>query len=325
MDESVLIKTFDMLIDQLNKLAIQTNTIEEHLKHESRYKCNDERIFGRLFGFPFNMSSFDWHPSCNGGHIQIVLKESKLYDYWCNLWEEEKNTDFTEKDMILMNELSTHIKTLLKEDQYELLFKNMTSDDNDESQFQSSEYGIECLHHEIDEYIISSFAKSKVTSPYITSCNYTRECITIYFNNNNVYGYKKPFKAISDFSIDTVSEYILDVFACLGIVPDAIKHIQYTAVDGYVRKILEIYDIELAQQEVREKLVKDYIKSLPEYGRSFLKKQLLEFDEKMCQRKEHFNSELTSNHDELYWVLQIIQNIDEDNDSSDVDSEDSDD
>ena len=75
MEESVLIKTFDMIIDQLNKLSTKSDMLEEYFKHESRHKIKNEIIYGKIFGYPFNLTNYDWLPSCRYGHIKIDLAQ----------------------------------------------------------------------------------------------------------------------------------------------------------------------------------------------------------------------------------------------------------
>jgi hypothetical protein len=66
MQEAPLIRTLETFIDQMSSLSLEIGTISEYIKHEQRHKIKNEEIFGKIYGYPFNMASFGWSPSCHG-------------------------------------------------------------------------------------------------------------------------------------------------------------------------------------------------------------------------------------------------------------------
>ena len=103
MDDQRLINTFEMLIDQLNKVSITNDMLLEHAKHESRHKINNELVNSALFGHKFKIHNLGWTPNCSGGHIRFSLTENPLAEIWKKMWKDPKS--LTDKQAALAKPL----------------------------------------------------------------------------------------------------------------------------------------------------------------------------------------------------------------------------
>ena len=206
MEESVLIKTFDMIIDQLNKLSTKSDMLEEYFKHESRHKIKNEIIYGKIFGYPFNLTNYDWLPSCRYGHIKIDLKENRLRDIWFTMWNDNNLND---EDKIIAEDMKSYIRTFIKD--YDDFEKKMIeyideSDESDTITYNLCEsYGIDTLYKYIEDYVISSYVLKNIESPYITYYSQTYNQIN-YIKKEN-YKYKNPHSYIQEFKGNKDHDY----------------------------------------------------------------------------------------------------------------------
>ena len=165
MEESTLVKTFEMLIHQLGTMAKKVELIEENMIHTARHQTNNKVICG----FDFDIKNFCWDPSHNTGHIQLSFKDSawNLSGIFYKIWSEEgyKMLDATQK--AFADEIKEFTKSVVPD--YDDFARKLGDNQIAEHNIRAESYGIESIYHDIDDYIVMSYIKTKLKGDFIRS------------------------------------------------------------------------------------------------------------------------------------------------------------
>lgn len=294
MEEAPLIRTLETFIDQMNRLSLEIGTISEYIKHEQRYKINNEVIFGKIYAYPFNMASFRWKPSSEAGHIRIELK-TNIYEIWDNIWKEDRDK--------LSEEFREFVKNKVSD--FDLLEKNMKNAVyNKTSEHKTSLYNLTCLQEYIEDYLISDFMVQKFDSLYITYCTIAYGSIRIFFNFINVPNSKR----FDDLAIDRVMDYLLPKLSQISIQADDISFVQFTELGGWPLRLFELFEDDSSRHDVRDKLLKEALDKIQAKRRC--REQLKMFRESFEDYNEifFFNNLVNPNHHDDYdIVMQLLR------------------
>ncbi len=281
MEESTLVKTFEMLIDQLGTMAKKVELIQENMIHTARHQTNNKIICGRLFGFDFDIKNFCWDPSHNTGHIQLSFKDSawNLSSIFYKIWSQVGYAGLDATQQAMADDIKEFTKSVVPD--YDDFARKLGDNQIAEPNIRTESYGIESIYHDIDDYIVMSYIKTKVKGDFIRSCNLTPCHASIIFVG----------MGFSDYACDRVIKYIFDQFDCIGIKPHMIDMVNLTGLNGHMVKIAEIYDAINPNEYVREREVDRYIEGLCPSAKRCFKHQLEDARECVLLDNEVFNSD----------------------------------
>ncbi len=280
MQESTLITTFEMLIDQLGKLQLQTDKIQNHLKNQSRYIIDGRVIQGDIFDYPFNIQNYGWHPAINqrgnGGHIVIQLKDIDFTNTWLEMWKLES---------IKLNSLEHKLmkftyNSIPNKDDFHLLASNMQGHDNfcvrGGSKFDPETYKISTNYSFVEDYFTTNYIATTsklLDSPFIWRLIYVHDEIRLYFGNFTKLDDLKSRVDWPDYKIDRVINYLLKYLTSCDIQPNNIESIIFTSMERHVFNLLIVYDNEFCDT-FADSVAEEYIRS---HGKYYIEKAITAF------------------------------------------------
>lgn len=291
MDDQRLINTFEMLIDQLNKVSITNDMLLEHAKHESRHKVNNELVNSALFGYKFKIYNLGWTPDCYGGHIRFGLSENPLAEVWKKMWNDPAS--LTEDQAFIADRIKKAIETHVGN--MEQFAKNMC--DKDGELHMTDYYDIDTLHTFVEEYAYSELFKG-FKNKYIDNFNLECNTVTIFFS--------KSCDDPDEIPIDKVLEIVIPELARIGIKTEHIKAVYFTRLHGHVRDILELYDLVNCREDFRQAMLQELVDDMEKECRKHCKNDIIELSEKLEETDLPFMPNLFNDEEEFEHLIDML-------------------
>lgn len=304
MDNERLINTFEMLIDQLNKVSITNELLLEHAKHESRHKVNNELINSALFGYSFKIHNLGWTPTCYGGHVRFALTENPLSEVWKNMWKDPRS--LTEEQAAMAAQIKAAIAPHVGD--MEQFAKNMQSTDGERLSdagicelHMTDHYDIETLHTFVDDYAYSELFKAACKNDRLSGFNLECKTATMFYSRAD-----KEELAQQEIPIDKVIEDILPELARVGIRKEHIRAVYFTRLEGHAKDIIELYDLMNCREDCRHEMIHEIVDEMSESCKKHCKDHIVELSEKLDETEIPFMPNLFNEPEEFEHLIEIL-------------------
>lgn len=291
MDNERLINTFEMLVDQLNRVSTTNDMLLEHARYESRHKVNNELINSALFGYRFKIHNLGWIPTCYGGHVRLTLSESPLSNVWSSMWSDPASLapEHTAVAAQIRAAIAPHVGDM---DQFA---KNMQSKDGE--LHMTDHYGIETLHTFIEYFAYTELFKAVVKDERFSSFNLECNTVTLFFERK---------EKDSEIPIDGILGIVLDELSKLLIKKEHVKAAYFTRLEGHAKDIIELYDLVNCRDDCRHEMIHEVVDAMSDSCKKNCKDNIVELSEKLEETEVPFMPNLFNNPEEFDHLMEVL-------------------
>lgn len=296
MEESTLIKTLDVFIEQIGNLQKNIDFFNDYLKHEALHKVNNDIIYGKIFGYDFKIQNFEWLPNCTMGHICIKQKDKiRFYDIWFDMWKEKEFDKFSNKEKEIAIELKTITKSFFtNEEKLNIFLENMNKDGFNDEIYDCEYYNIETHYEKINEFCIDKYALSKINSKKIQQIHIDYDEIRIFYDTCDN----------KDNSIIKMIEFLFENLKFLNLKKEDVELIHFTHMKYYTYHIMKYYDFHTINLSKINDIIINFINNKCKCS---IEEELQEFKKKSDKSIAPFYENLLLNDDsEWSWLMQIL-------------------